>query len=189
MIIVLIGAAIALAACGAPDSPTAANQTEHAPETAAESGPETQPAAAQQDDHDDGVVVIEMHAAAGRNYNDPIGIHVEPGTTIRFVNATGMHSATTYHPDNGRDLRIPPDAESWDSGLITRRNSTFEVTLTVEGVYDYYCVPHEAMGHVGRIIVGDPDASPASPTDGLMAAVRNALPSVERIMAEHIVRP
>ena len=189
MIIVLIGAAIALAACGAPDSPIAANQTEQQPAPAGDTPADPQPAATEQDGADDGVVVIEMHAAAGRNYNDPVGIHVEPGTTIRFVNATGMHSATTYHPDNGRDLRIPPGAESWDSGLITRRNGTFEVTLTVEGVYDYFCIPHEAMGHVGRIIVGDPDASPAPPTDGLMAAVRNALPSVERIMAEHIVRP
>ena len=189
MIFVLIGAAITLAACGATDSPAAASQTEPAPETAAGTGSEAQPAATEPDVPEDGVVVIEMHAAAGRNYNDPVGIHVEPGTTIRFVNATGMHTTTAYHPDNGRDLRIPEGAESWDSGLITRRNGTFEVTLTVEGVYDYYCIPHEAMGHVGRIIVGDPDASPAPPADGLMAAVRNALPSVERIMAEHIVRP
>lgn len=138
---------------------------------------------------DNGVVVIGMYATAGRNYNDPIGLHVEPGTTVRFVNRSGMHSATAYHPDNGRDRRIPDGANSWDSGLLTRRDASFEITLTVEGVYDYFCIPHEAMGHVGRIVVGDPDAFPAQPADGLPQAVRNALPSVDRIMAEHVVRP
>ena len=34
----------------------------------------------------------------------------------------------------------------------------FEVMLTEPGVYDYYCVPHEHAGMVGRIVVG---AAPA----------------------------
>lgn len=138
---------------------------------------------------DNGVIVIGMYASAGRNYNDPIGLHVDPGTTVRFVNRSGMHSSTAYHPHNGRDRRIPDGAESWDSGLLTRRDESFEVTLTAEGVYDYFCIPHEAMGHVGRIVVGDPEASPAQAADGLPRAVRNALPPVEQIMAEHVVRP
>ncbi len=137
----------------------------------------------------DGAVVIEMQASRGRNYNTPIGLHVEPGTTIRFMNMSGMHSTTAYHPDNGRELRIPEGAEAWDSGMMTGRGQSFEVTLTVEGVYDYYCIPHEAMGHVGRIIVGDPDAAPVGPADNLPAAARNALPAVDQIMAEHVVLP
>ena len=32
------------------------------------------------------------------------------------------------------------------------------MTFTVEGVYDYYCVPHEHAGMVGRIVVGTPAA-------------------------------
>ena len=32
------------------------------------------------------------------------------------------------------------------------------MTLTAEGIYDYFCVPHEHAGMVGRIIVGNPDA-------------------------------
>jgi plastocyanin len=137
---------------------------------------------------DNGVIIVGMYSSAGNNYNDPIGLHVEPGTTIRFVNRSGMHSSTAYHRDNGRDTRIPDGAQAWDSGLLTRRNESFEITLTVEGVYDYFCIPHEAMGHVGRIIVGNPQASPARPTDGLPQAARTALPSVEQIMADRVVR-
>ena len=170
--------------CGASESTSAAPQTAEQPVAQAPSEP-TEPEL----EVDNGVIIIGMHATAGKNYNDPIGLHVEPGTTIRFVNRSGMHSSTAYHRDNGRENRIPDGAEGWDSGLLTRRNESFEVTLTVEGVYDYFCIPHEAMGHVGRIIVGDPDAFPALPADGLPQAVRNALPSVDEIMANHVVRP
>ncbi|GAB6088460.1 hypothetical protein JCM12856_00530 [Spirochaeta dissipatitropha] len=136
---------------------------------------------------DNGVVIIGMYTSGGSSYSDPVGIHVEPGTTIRFVNRSGMHSATAYHGDFGRTLRIPEGAEPWDTSLLTRRNEEFEITLTVEGVYDYFCIPHEASGHVGRIIVGSPDASPAVDTAGLPAGAVRALPDVEQIMRDGVV--
>ena len=194
-IAVVIGVMITLfIGCGAADqagpSQPASQAAQDSPSgdaaTTADDGEQQQE---QQLEIDNGVIVIGMYASAGRNYNDPIGLHVEPGTTVRFVNRSGMHSATAYHPDNGRDRRIPDGANSWDSGLLTRRDASFEITLTVEGVYDYFCIPHEAMGHVGRIVVGDPDAFPAQPADGLPQAVRNALPSVDRIMDQQVVRP
>lgn len=50
-----------------------------------------------------------------------------------------------------------------DVGMIVNKGDNFEVRLTVEGVYDYYCIPHEASGMVGRIIVsGSKEADPAS---------------------------
>jgi hypothetical protein len=41
----------------------------------------------------------------------------------------------------------------------------FEVTLTVEGVYDYLCEPHEQAGMVGRLIVGHPAGPGTLPFD------------------------
>lgn len=188
-IALVIGAMITfLVGCGPADEasapqPAAQEQTADSTQDSNDTSPEPQL------EVDNGVVVIGMYAGAGRNYNDPLGLHVEPGTTVRFVNRSGMHSATAYHPDNGRDRRIPDGAQAWDSGLMSRRDQQFEVTLTVEGVYDFFCIPHEAMGHVGRIIVGDPEASPPPPADGLPQAARNALPSVDRIMTERVVHP
>jgi len=37
-----------------------------------------------------------------------------------------------------------------------------EHTFTIPGVYDYLCMPHEAAGMVGRIIVGEPAARPGT---------------------------
>ena len=131
---------------------------------------------------EDGVVIIEMHTRGGGQYNDPLGVHIEPGTTVRWVQLSGSHTVTAYHPENGRDQRIPDGVEPFDSGVMTGRNAEFEVTFEQEGVYDYVCTLHEAQGHVGRIVVGDPDAHPALPTDGLPGRAGDFLVPVDDIV-------
>jgi hypothetical protein len=75
----------------------------------------------------------------------------------------------------------------------------FEVTLTVPGVYDFFCLPHEAAGMVGRIIVGEATGPGSEPFDYFVgrpnaedwlpvpAAARRGFPSIARVMKEHIV--
>jgi plastocyanin len=127
---------------------------------------------------------------------DPVGLRVEPGQTIHWVNLDpgNAHTTTAYHPKNlGRPLRIPEGAEPWNSDYLLP-NEGFSATLPVEGVYDYYCQPHEHAGMVGRIIVGQPNRSP---TESLRArsaggepvpeiALR-AFPSIDAIMLRGIV--
>jgi plastocyanin len=138
------------------------------------------------------VVEIRMATDGVDVYFDPIGVWVEPGTTVRFVLDGGAHDTQSYHPSNATDLlRIPAGAEPWNSGImggIYNTATTFDVTLTAEGVYDYFCMPHELHGMVGRIVVGDPNESPARPVDELAhQAARDALPSVEEIMSNREV--
>lgn len=88
---------------------------------------------------------------------DPIGVRVEAGQRVRWIMASpgNPHTTTAYPPRNGgHSLRIPEGAEPWDSGFLVNPRDTFEARLTVEGVYDYFCLPHEAGGMVGRIVVG-----------------------------------
>jgi plastocyanin len=127
---------------------------------------------------------------------DPIGLHVEPGRTVRWINldAGNSHTVTAYHPTNfDRPLRIPAAAEPWNSDYLLP-GETFTVRLTVEGVYDFFCIPHEQAGMVGRIVVGDPSPSPVraeaprSPAPAPDVAER-AFPTVEEIMRLRIVRP
>jgi len=86
--------------------------------------------------------------AMDNDYFDPIGLHVEPGTTVRFEIAAGAHSATAYED------RIPAAASAFDTGTIA--GGSVDVTFDVEGTYDYYCIPHESIGMTGRIVVGAP---------------------------------
>jgi hypothetical protein len=73
-------------------------------------------------------------------------------------------------------------------------NEGFSVTLAAGGVYDFYCIPHEHAGMVGRIIVGRPGerfpaAGPeATGPEPVPEAALHAFPSVEEIMRRSIVR-
>ena len=132
---------------------------------------------------------------------DPIGLWVEPGTKVRWVNESNVHTATAYHPMNdGHSLRIPEAARPWDSGYLVNPGDTFEVTLTVAGVYDYYCAPHEEGGMVGRIVAGLPSGAGSRPFDYFKTmtpvppwrdvpdAARRNFPPIERIVEERTVR-
>lgn len=146
--------------------------------------------------------VIEMRSdpMGSRVWFDPIGLYVDPGTTVRWTVRENVHTATAYHPSNDHhSLRIPNNAVPWDSGYLVSPGQHFEVKLTVPGVYDYYCTPHEAAGMVGRIVVGKPTGPGSEPFDYWVGkpgtrdwrpvpdAARAAFPAVRRIVAERRV--
>lgn len=96
---------------------------------------------------------------------DPVGVLVAPGQIVRWVCDSNVHTTTAYHPANAHhSLRIPKTAQPWDSGFLMP-GKTFEARLTVAGVYDYFCAPHEMAGMVGRIIVGQPSGPGTEPFD------------------------
>jgi plastocyanin len=133
----------------------------------------------------------------------PIGVRIHPGQTVRWIMASpgNPHTTTAYHPKNANhSLRIPEAAAPWDSGFLVNPGDTFEVTLTAEGVYDYFCLPHEAAGMVGRIVVGRPGGPGALPFDYFVGrpaartwipvpeAARAAFPTVAAILRAGMVR-
>lgn len=143
-------------------------------------------------------VDVEMHGKddGAQVWFDPVGIHIKPGQTIRWTNRDpgNSHTVTAYHPDVfERPLRIPANAKPWDSDYLLPGQS-FSVTLTMAGVYDYYCVPHEHAGMVGRIVVGMPPApvetaaAPDQTLTQLPDIALNGFPSVDDIIANGIVR-
>ncbi|MCB1462285.1 MAG: hypothetical protein KDJ90_07610 [Nitratireductor sp.] len=118
---------------------------------------------------------------------DPIGLLVKPGETVRWVNADkgNSHTTTAYHPDYfERVQRIPGSASPWDSELLLP-GETFEWEFSVPGVYDYYCIPHEHAGMVGRIVVDGAGAGTWSNYEGgadIPKAALSRLPSVAEIL-------
>ncbi|HWP35367.1 MAG TPA: plastocyanin/azurin family copper-binding protein [Thermodesulfobacteriota bacterium] len=150
-----------------------------------------------------GPVEIRMRSdpSGAEVWFDPIGVYVEPGQTVRWVLESNVHTTTAYHPANDdHPLRIPEGAAPWDSGYLVKPGDRFEVTLTVEGVYDYFCKPHEAAGMVGRIVVGRPGGPGTLPFDYFRGrpgterwkpvppAAQRAFPSVEVIVKQRVVR-
>ncbi len=132
---------------------------------------------------------------------DPIGVYIEPGQTVRWIVMDNVHTTTAYHPKNDmHSLRIPESATPWDSGFLVNKGDHFDLTLTVEGVYDYFCMPHEQAGMVGRIVVGKPAGPGSLPFDyfkgkpgtsnwkPVPVSAQKTFPSVEMIMKQKIVR-
>lgn len=80
-----------------------------------------------------------------RNVFAPDLLQINPGDTVKFISADKGHNSVS-------DKNMMPEgAEGWKSKL----SKDFEVTLTVEGTYGYYCQPHRSLGMVGLILVGD----------------------------------
>jgi plastocyanin len=144
---------------------------------------------------------LRSDALGTKVWFDPIGVLIEPGQTVRWVNEANVHTSTAYHPDNdGHALRIPNAAEPWDSDYLVEPGDRFELTLTLPGVYDYFCAPHEMAGMVGRIIVGEPSGPGTLPFDyfeedpaardwrAVPEAAQMAFPPIETVMNERVVR-
>jgi plastocyanin len=90
---------------------------------------------------------------------------VTTGTTVVWKNTGArLHTVTAY------ERALPDDAEYFASGGYDteqaavdawfdsgegaiQQGTTFEHTFDVPGTYDYYCVPHEAKGMSGEVVV------------------------------------
>jgi len=120
----------------------------------------TEPAAPPPSDLSEaGVQVVHLRSDGDKNYFDPAFVRIKPGEKVRWVNESGVHATASYSLDNQKGRGIPEGAGGWNSGLLTDVGATFEVTFTQEGTYAYFCLPHESLGMVGVVVVGDGPAS------------------------------
>jgi len=104
--------------------------------------------------------VVEMEAVA----YEPETLEVSQGDTVAWVHADGEpHSVTAYGDE------IPDDADYWASGGFTseqearegwedgegavQESEYYERTFETAGTHGYFCIPHEAAGMVGEVVV------------------------------------
>lgn len=134
--------------------------------------------------------VAMLATSDGAQIFDPDVVWLAPGGTITWVNESGTHSSTAYAPANDKPNRIPEGAESWDSGILTGQGAEFSQTFETAGVYDYYCLPHEALGMVGTVVVGEPGAEGqpglAPPQSDLPEGARTELERLNGVVAEQL---
>ncbi len=102
-------------------------------------------------------VEVHMMGLASDFVFMPKELKIKAGTKVRFINKEGVHTATAYAD------KIPAGATAFDTGVLTvayaagaectAANGCYEVEFTVAGTYEYKCVPHEALGMKGVIVV------------------------------------
>ena len=105
---------------------------------------------------DEGPKTIEVHMLNKHPDNPreamvfhPDLIRANPGDTIKFI------ATDKGHNTQSQDEMMPEGAEGWDSKI----NEDFEITLETEGTYGFNCKPHQTVGMVGLILVGDPSSN------------------------------
>ncbi len=111
---------------------------------------------------------------------EPAVVKVQPGDLLEFSVTEGMHTVTAYHPDNRRPLRIPKSAKPFDSGLL-KQGDTWVLKIETEGIFDYFCLPHERMGHAGRIVSGTNETIPNYETDRIPQAALDTITNESKI--------
>jgi plastocyanin len=130
-------------------------------------------------------IIMRGNADGSKVWFEPKGLLVQPGQTVGWTNKDpgNAHTSTAYHPQNdNHPLRIPADAKPWSSDYLLPDHS-FSVVLTKPGVYDYFCIPHEMAGMVGRIVVAGDYVLSLSPYSGGVPELAD-FPSVQDIVAK-----
>ena len=128
--------------------------------------------------------VVEMYDF----FMDPPGLRLESGDRVAWImledHLNDGHSATGYHPDHDKVLRIPEEADSWSTPLMFAFGEWAELTFEIPGVHDYFCIPHETEGMVGRLIVDEPLGGPGTQPGsmGMSPAAQSTIPTVDEIM-------
>lgn len=82
----------------------------------------------------------------------PAAVRIDPETTVVWE-WTGEGGAHNVVAEDG----------SFESEMVGDAGATFEHTFDADGVSTYVCVPHEAMGMKGAIIVGDVEVTADTP--------------------------
>ncbi|WP_306061069.1 cupredoxin domain-containing protein [Natronococcus wangiae] len=122
---------------------------------------------------------VSMTTTDSGDHFEPHVVWIEKGGSVTWTNESGSHSATAYHSDNDEPQLVPDEAAAWDSGVLSEAEATFDHVFETEGVYHYYCVPHESAGMIGSVVVGQPDlgAQPAleEPPSEKSEAIRGKL--------------
>jgi len=92
-------------------------------------------------------VTVGSDANGGPYGFGPAAVRVDPGTTVTFDWASDTHNVV---------VDSQPDGAGWEGhAAIENTGFSFSHTFEAEGVYTYFCEPHQSMGMKGAIVVGD----------------------------------
>jgi len=78
----------------------------------------------------------------------PTTIWVDPGTTVTFEWASDFHNVVVESQPSEAGWEGSPGSDTYDEGY------TFSSTFETEGLYDYFCQPHQNQGMKGAVAVG-----------------------------------
>lgn len=93
-------------------------------------------------------IVLAKAGKASEMRFEPAQLEISVGDTVTWINDSNV-----YHNVKSLQKDIPATAVSLKSPGLRKKGDKWSYTFAVTGKYDYFCVPHRAMGMVGTIIV------------------------------------
>jgi plastocyanin len=154
------GLAVALAACGGgkntQDQP-AAGQASSTPDQSAPAPSSAAAPAATGKTHD-----VNMVLDGSKYKFDPDHLTIQSGDVVRYHNKSGGPHNVSFWPDSipsgAADVmknNMPNQMAPLEGPLLTEPDATYEVSYAgaPKGVYNFYCLPHLALGMRGKVTV------------------------------------
>lgn len=92
----------------------------------------------------------------------PQQVRIEAGETVEWRNASVLVHTVTADPDRAAragNVALPKGAEPFHSGSL-EPGASFRHTFETPGTWRYFCVPHEAAGMTGLVVVEPRGAAP-----------------------------
>lgn len=86
---------------------------------------------------------------------DPDTVTIHAGEAVVWKNQSHFRHTVTDDPKMAGqpgDAALPPGAEAFSSQEIPPGGS-YRRALSVPGTYRYFCMPHEGIGMLGKIVV------------------------------------
>lgn len=80
----------------------------------------------------------------------PQELIISSGDTVTWINEKNV-----YHNIRSLKKDTPEGAKPLKSPALRKKDDSWSYTFNITGKYDYFCVPHRAMGMVGSITVED----------------------------------
>ena len=86
----------------------------------------------------------------------PETVTIQAGESVTWRNTSdGIVHTATGDPSKANDpshVTLPQGADPWDSGAIAA-GGEYTRQFDVPGEYRYFCIPHEAQGMIGTVVV------------------------------------
>ena len=86
---------------------------------------------------------------------EPDTVTIHAGEAVEWINRSHFRHTVTDDPKmagQAEDAALPAGAEAFSSQEIPPAGS-YRRTLSVPGTYRYFCMPHEGIGMLGKIVV------------------------------------
>lgn len=152
--------ALAMLACGGGEQ--AGQQAVQQQEQSPAAGPQTAPPVARIAGSTGRVHEVRMELRDGQYLYDPANLTIKVGDAVRWINISGFpHNVSFYQdqiPAGAVDFlrtAMPNQMSPLNGPLFTDSLATYEINFAgaPSGAYNYFCLPHEALGMKGRLTV------------------------------------